>query len=487
MRANFMFRTTIVLILLAHAHVMLAASDRPNIVLIFADDLGWKDVGYNGSDYFETPNIDRFKTQSMSFNYAYAGGGNCQPSRACLMSGQYTPRHGVYAVGSTDRGPEKLMRMIPVPNTPYLESANVTMAEALKAGGYATAHFGKWHLESRQHPGTTPEAQGFDLSIAGSNGKKGPEDPKGIFSTTADVCKFMKENRDRPFFAYVAHHAIHSPLQARPATLEKFKAKPPGKQHDNPLYAACTYDFDDGVGVLLKCLAELGLEQNTLVVLTSDNGATQQSSQEPLRGNKGCYYEGGVREPFLVRWPGVTTAGSSCETPVINLDLYPTFLAAAHVAAPKDKTLDGEDLVPLFRGGSKLKRQSIYWHFPGYLDNAVIRGRDPVFRTRPVSAVHRGDWKLLLYHEEWQLDGGRAKVDTNHAVELYNLASDGGERVDVANSNTAKRDELLDDLLGWFKAVDAKLPTEKNPKYESGSKAGAGKKKNKKNAASTPE
>lgn len=456
-----------------------AAEKQPNIVLIFADDLGWKDVGYNGTDFMETPNLDAFARQGMVFNAAYAAAGNCAPSRACLLSGSYTPRHHVYAVGSTDRGPKVSQRLIPIPNQTALAPEQVTLAEALKSAGYATGHFGKWHLGNKG--GSKPTAQGFDVSCdsfgegpvqEGSEGnKKGPPtDPKGVFTLTDKALEFMRANRDRPFFCYLAHHAIHTPLQARVETLAKFEAKQPGQQHHNPLYAACTYDLDESVGRLLAGLKELGLEENTLVVFTSDNGGTQQSSQEPLRGNKGGYYEGGIREPWIVRWPGVTKPGSRSDVPVINVDLYPTFLAAAKASAPDGKVLDGESLLPLLRGDGGLARQSIFWHFPGYLDNPVIRGREldvrTGFRSRPVSVIHKGDWKLHLYHEEWQLDGGRDKLPGNGAVELYNLASDIGERHNLAGIETAKRDELLDELLKWFESTGALLPKEPNPQYD---------------------
>jgi arylsulfatase A-like enzyme len=446
----------------------LSAAERPSILLIFADDLGWRDVGFNGTDFYETPNLDRLAREGMVFQHAYAGGGNCQPSRACLLSGQYTPRHGVYAVESTERGPKNLMRMVPVPNRHGLAAENYTLAEALKAAGYVTGIFGKWHLAGAD--GAPPEAQGFDVvheSYAGwRDATPDPANPKGIYSLTRAAGEFMAKHRDRPFFAYVSHYAIHTALQAKPATLDKFKAKPPGQQHSHPLYAACLADLDDGVGLLLKQLAELGLERKTLVIFTSDNGGTQQSSQEPLRGNKGCYYEGGIREPFIARWPGVIPAGSRCDVPVINVDLYPTFLEVAGATVPKDKVLDGESLLALFQGGKALKREAIFWHFPGYLDNPVLRGRDPVFRTRPVTVIRKGDWKLHLYHEEWQLDGGRAQVGTNNAVELYNIAEDIGERNNLAGANPARRDELLDDLLKWIPSTQALLPTGKNPDYD---------------------
>jgi len=457
-------------------------SRRPNIVLVFADDLGWKDVGYQGSDFMETPTIDRLAKQGMVFTAGYAAAGNCAPSRACLISGTYTPRHGVYAVGSTERGPKESQRLVPIPNKSGLAKENITIADALKAAGYATGIFGKWHLSGKD--GVEPNEQGFDVVFESYSGwpKKEPDNPKGIYSLTKAACEFMEKNKDRPFFVYLPHYAIHVALQARAATLEKFKAKTPGQQHHDALYAACTYDLDDGLGVLLQKLADLGLEDNTLLVFTSDNGGTQQSSQEPLRGNKGCYYEGGIREPFIVRWPGVTKPGSKCDVPVINVDLFPTFLAAAGSPVPAGKTLDGESLLPLLKGEGSLKRQSIFWHFPGYLDSPVIRGREldvrTGFRTRPVTVIHKGDWKLHLFHEEWQLDGGRAKLADNGAVELYDLKDDVGERNNLANTNTAKRDELLDELLAWQKSVNAPMPTQPNPKYAPGA-AGAGKGKGK--------
>ena len=446
----------------------MAAERPPNIVFILADDLGWKDVGYQGSDFMETPNIDQLAREGMVFTAGYSNAGNCVPSRACLLSGNYTPRHDVYAVGSTNRGPKREMRLLPIPGKTGLSKTNFTMAKALKAAGYATGIFGKWHLDGAS--GSLPSQHGFDTVYQSNQSweSRDPQNPKGIYSLTQGACNFMEANKSRPFFVYLPHYAIHIGLQSRPSSLAKFNAKTPGAQHNNPLYAACTYDLDNGVGILLKKIADLDLENNTLVVFSSDNGGSN-SSQEPLRGNKGCYFEGGIREPFIVRWPGVTTPGTHCDVPVIMVDLYPTFLAAANTAAPADKILDGENLRPLLTGSGPLQRQSIFWHFPGYLDNPVTRGR-PLdvrtgFRTRPVSVIHKGDWKLHLYIEEWQLDGGRDKLATNNAVELYNLKDDIGERNNLANVNTAKRDELLNELLAWHQSVHAKLPYKPNPLY----------------------
>jgi arylsulfatase A-like enzyme len=445
----------------------------PNIVLIFADDLGWQDVGFAGADYCESPNLDRLARGGMIFRHAYSTAGNCAPSRACLISGQYTPRHHVYAVGSTNRGPQNQMRMTPVPNKLTLPPDTLTLAEAMKSAGYATGMFGKCHLNTAQ--GGKSERTGFDVVKVSQGGLNSddPADPKAIFSITNAACEFIEANRERPFFAYVSHYAVHSQLQARAETLERFRKQAPEGKSGDALYAACLADLDDGVGQLLAKLDELKLSDNTLVVFTTDNGGTGRS-QEPLRGNKGSYHEGGIRVPMAVRWPGVVQAGSSCDVPVINVDLFPTFLAAAGAKVHEGKVLDGESLLPLLKGEGQLARKSIFWHFPGYLDNPVTRGRDRVFRTRPVTVINQDRWKLYLYHEEWQLDGGREKLATSNAVELYNLREDVGERENLALSNPAKRDQLLDDLLAWLAAIKAPLPTERNAAYDPDAKPAGG-------------
>lgn len=447
-----------------------SAAEQPNVILIFADDLGWQEPGYAGTDFNETPHIDRLAKQGMVFTQAYSSAGNCAPSRACLISGQYTPRHGVYAVGSTNRGKTELMRMAPVPNASGLAPDDFTLPKAMKSAGYATGMFGKWHLDGPQ--GSKPDDHFDVVGVSGHSwGKPAEGNPKAIFSITAAACEFIETNKDRPFFAYLPHYAIHSPLQSRPDVLAKFKQKSPGKLNNNAESAACLAELDEGVGQLMKKLADLGLEEKTLVVFTSDNGGTHEL-QEPLRGKKGCYYEGGIREPMIVRWPGVVKAGTTCSVPVINVDFYATFAALAGAKLPSDRLLDGANLLPLFEGKSSLDREAIYWHFPGYLDGPVPRGRDPVFRTRPVSVIRKGDWKLHLYHEEWLLDGGREKLASNRAVELYNIADDQGETNDQGASNPSKRDELLGDLLAWIERVPAPLPTERNPNEGAAKKKG---------------
>ncbi len=456
----------------------LSAEERPNILLVFVDDLGWRDVGFAGVDKFvETPQLDSLRAQGMLFTQAYAAAGNCAPSRACLLSGQYGPRHGVYAVGDTDRGPKAKFRLAPVPNTQDLAPSIVTVAEALKPLGYATGHFGKWHVGSAAK-GTAPRDQGFDVSPAelvapGAGGegatskpaKKGnaSEDPKKLRSITDAACAFITANKDRPFFAYVAHHAVHTPIQTGAASLEKFRAKAAGwtGPHVTAKYAACIFDTDAAIGRLLQHVDSLGLTSRTLVVFTSDNGGPHgQTSNEPLRGAKGCYYEGGIREPMLVRWPGKVPAGSTCTVPVINVDFFPTFVAAA--GGTPAAALDGTSLLPLFsEKPAPLGRSALFWHFPGYLDTPVPRGRDTTFRTRPVTVIRRGDWKLHLWHEEWALDGGRAALATNRAVELYNLADDPGEHTDLSTTQPERRDELLTDLLAWMQRTGAPLARKK--------------------------
>lgn len=433
------------------------AQKKPNIVLILADDMGYMDAGYTGSKIFETPVIDGLAEKGMVFTHAYSGGANCAPSRAALISGQYSPRHGVFAVGSMTRGPAEHRRLTAVENRTSLSGQIVTIAEALKAQGYATGLFGKWHLgyDNESHP----TAQGFDVWVdprhPNPNKRRDePTDPKAIFSITDLAVDFMKSNRDKPFFTFLSHHAIHTDLEARPETINKFKKKNLDKAQT--LYGALIYDLDESIGLVKAFLEESGLAENTLIIFASDNGAVNISPQEPLRGNKGAFYEGGVRVPFIAYWPKKIKP-SVQHTPIINLDLYPTFLTLAGGQVRPD--LDGENLLPILQDKQKTtKRDKIFWHFPGYLHNPVIRGRDSIFRTRPVSIIRKGDWKLFLYHEEWILDGGQRKIDENNAVELYNLKNDEGERINLATSNKEKRDELLKDLLAWLKGTKAPMP-----------------------------
>jgi len=413
------------------------AETQPNIVLLFIDDMGWRDAGYAGSDFYETPNIDRLAEGGMVFTGCYAGAGNCAPSRACLLSGQYTPRHGLYAVGDTTRGPKDKMRLVAIPNAKGLASENVTFAEALKAAGYATGQFGKWHLDSKNDPdGTSPVGQGFDVGFAPNRDFAKTKDPKGIFQITAAACEFMEENKEGPFFAYIAHHAIHLGIQATPASLEKFEKQEPGELHQHAPFAAMIENMDQGVGLVIQKIEELGLSENTIVLFTSDNGGLPRSSQSPLRAFKGAYYEGGIREPMIIKWPGVVKPGSTCSEPVTSTDFYPTMLQMAGLPLKPKQHVDGVSLVPLLKGKGKLEREAIYWHYPHYHGSG----------NKPSGAIRAGDYKLIEWYED-------------NSVELYNLKDDIGEKNDLAATMPEKAAELRNMLHRWLKQMKATVPT----------------------------
>jgi arylsulfatase A-like enzyme len=447
-------------------------NEKPNIVLILIDDLGWKDLGYMGSQYYETPNIDYLAKQGMIFTNAYANAANCAPTRASLLSGQYSPRHGVYTVGSSTRGESYKRRLIPIKNSKEMALDKITIAEALKAGGYVSAAIGKWHI------GNKPEQHGFDFSIERNDLKvKGHFNKSGEYLTdllTEKALGFIKKNNPKttgkPFFLYLAHHAVHTPIQAKQDIVGAFKKKPVDDCHNHAAYAAMIKSVDESVANINKLLEDLGISNNTILIFFSDNGGNGTfTCQKPLRGGKGMYYEGGIREPMFVYWPGTIEAGSICHEPVIGIDFYPTFLDIAGISAPKNYKLDGKSILPLFMGEEDLSRESLFWHFPCYLQaykGMTDESRDPTFRTRPVSVIRKKDWKLLLFHEEWILDGGMQNIDENNSIELYNLKNDIGERNNFATIHSQKRDELLNELLKWQKSIKAPLPVEENPEFE---------------------
>lgn len=448
----------------------LHASDdnkRPNIVLIFIDDMGWRDVGFMGSEYYETPNIDRLAGQGMVFTNAYSNAPNCAPSRACLLSGQYTPRHGIYTVGTSSRGKSKLRKLIPIENTTVLDSNIITIAEAIKPAGYISASIGKWHLGD--DPEFGPIAQGFDVNVGGysaghpQNGyfvpyknPELPDGPPGEYLTdrlTDEALNFIETNKGRPFFLYLPHYAVHTPLQAKKELVEKYKKKPGSNGQNNPKYAAMIESTDQGVGRIMDKLDESGLTENTIVFFFSDNGGVKGiTSNQPLRGGKGMLYEGGIREPMTVRWPGVVKPGTTCDTPVIGIDLFPTILEVVGVPIPENKLLDGKSIVPLLKGRRDLDRRAIFWHFPAYLEGKAEGARDPYFRTRPAGSVRVGDFKLIEYFE----DG---------ALELYNLADDISEKNNLVESMPEKASELYQLMLDWRQKVNAPVPTKLNPEY----------------------
>lgn len=442
------------------------AQEKPNIVYINIDDLGWTDLACYGSSYYETPNIDRLMTQGMKFTDAYASASNCAPSRAALMSGQYSPRYGIYTVDTSERGRSKDRKLIPVKNKTTLPDTIVTLAEVLKKAGYITASMGKWHL------GDDPRTQGFDVNVGGThaghprsyfspyknkNLKDGPEGEYLTDRLTDEGISFIKKNKDHPFFLYMTYYTVHSPLQGKKVLIDKYKNKPVTESHHNPTYAAMVEAMDFNVGRLIHVLEELGLTQNTLIIFTSDNGGVYTvSKQFPLKYGKGSYYEGGTRVPLIVRWDGKIKPNTISGMPVINLDFYPTIMEITKTVAQKDQILDGVSLAPVFFKEKELKKRPLFWHFPIYLEarrnSKELTGRDILFRTRPGSVMRYGKWKLHQYFE----DG---------AVELYNLESDISETRDLSKEKPKVTAKLLKMLNTWRNEVHAPVPSELNPEY----------------------
>lgn len=445
------------------------APSRPNVVFFFIDDLGWADVGYQGSDFYRTPNIDALAASGLVFTDAYANAPNCAPSRACLLSGQYSPRHGIYTVGDPRRGNDRFRKLEPVENDTVLDDRFVTWAEVLGANNYTLASMGKWHL------GADPTKQGFDINIAGrewgspsGGGYHSPykypnldQPAKGEYLTdrlTDEAIRFIDTNHDKPFALYLTHYAVHTPIQAKADVAARYSALPAGTHQKNAKYAAMVESVDDSVGRVIAKLNELKIADNTVVVFYSDNGGFGgATSNHPLRGAKGMLYEGGIREPLIIRWPGVTKPGSRCDEPVIGVDLYPTFAEMTSSKIADNYELDGLSLVPLLQDPTaSLSRDAIFWHFPCYLQGRGDPAGGP-FRTTPAAAIRMGDWKLI----EW-FETGR--------LELYNLAQDIGESKDLSQSNPAKRDALHARMKQWRSKVSASVPTTPNPKYDPNAK-----------------
>lgn len=459
--------------MLVHAADAGKLKERPNIVFIMADDLGWNDLGYTGSDYYETPCIDRLSQEGMIFTNAYAAAANSAPSRACFMSGMYTPRHGIFTVSPSARGDKKKRKLIPIKNTEDLRAEFVTLGEALKAQGYTCGHVGKWHLGD-DSDGTGPLSQGFDLNIAGCragtpysyfypycNPKKGchpglDEGRKGEYLTdrlTDEAIKFMVSSTeaDKPFFLYMAHHAVHTPLKAPAELIEKYKNKEKGRYHTNPVYAAMVESLDRSVGKLCATLDSLGIADNTIVVFTSDNGGSEPITDNfMLRGGKGMPYEGGIRVPLIVRWPGHARPGSQCDVAVNGIDFYPTLVSL--VGGKADCSLDGTDISCLIEGAeTDWNDRDLFWHFPAYLE-AYKKG-GAAFRATPFSIIRSGEWKLIYFYET-----GKA--------ELYNLDRDIMETEDVADKYPLVADKMLKKLKKWIADTNAPVPTRKNPEYQ---------------------
>lgn len=445
---------------------------RWNVIFILLDDLGATDFGCTGSRFYETPHIDRLAAQGMRFTQGYAACTVCSPTRAAVMTGKYPARLHI-----TDwiKGHVRPKAKLRIPDwTMYLPLEEVTIAERLRLAGYATAHVGKWHLGD---PPYYPEHQGFDINIGGTHmgapgsyfwpyGKDDRRVPldggqEGEYLTdrlTDEAIRFIEQHKDRPFFLYFAHYAVHTPLQAKPELVAYYEKKlaeaaAKGDNFDGqqcPVYAAMIHSVDENMGRLLECLDRLDLAERTVIFLTSDNGGLvlPACQKRPvthnigIRAGKGSAYEGGVRVPWIVRWPGVVAPGSLCHEPVISIDAYPTILEITGVADAEGHICDGVSLVPLLKQQGNFPKRALYWHYPHYHPGGAT----------PYSAVRDGDWKLIEFFED-------------HHVELYNLKDDPQESQDLASQLPEKAESLRRQLHRWREEVGAQLPTP-NPDYQ---------------------
>jgi arylsulfatase A len=474
------------------------AEPRPNVILILLDDLGWADLSCYGSRYHRSPHIDRLAAEGMRFTQAYAAAPVCSPTRAALLTGKWPAR--LHITDWLPGGFSQPSHQLAKPNTQReLPLAEVTLAERLHAAGYATGHIGKWHLGGR---GFGPRNQGFDLNVGGD--EKGT--PHGYFapfrapngggvphldwappgSYLTDMCndvaiRFIREHRDEPFFLNLSHFAVHSPLQAKPQLIAKYKPREKrAGQQANPIYAAMIESVDEGIGRIVKELEKLQLSERTILIFTSDNGGlataewpfTPPTVNGSLREGKGYLYEGGIRVPLIVRWPGRIQAGALCDTPVTSVDFLPTILelcgvdkphlpelfvsrgaAAARkhgidfppqaAAAGKERSpvFDGVSLVPRLKQTGDISREALYWHYPHYSPQ----------HGRPCGAIRQGDYKLMVFYE----DSRR---------ELYNLKSDPGETTNLADQEPNKVRDLAGQFTAWRYSVDAQM-MKPNPFY----------------------
>ena len=428
---------------------------KPNILFILADDYGWSQLGCYGSKYYETPYIDRLARQGMKFTDAYAACPVCSPTRASIMTGKYPARLHLTDFIAGGRFPYDKYKQ---PDwQKFLPLEEITIAEVLKTAGYTTASFGKWHLSIAKKPPQSllynPQRQGFDESFVTykPSSKHDPEsDAHNVEIITEKSLEFLQNHKDNPFFLYVTHNTIHSPILAKKKLLDKYKNKPGANlPQNNPIVAAMIEDLDNSVGKLLAKLDELDIADNTIVVFFGDNGGLEKSAkQTPLRSGKANLYEGGIREPLIVRWPGMVQKGSTCSEPVTSVDIFPTFLEILDLKNKVPNTIDGLSLLPLLRQSGSLNREAIYWHYPHYHSSSI----------GPGGAVRMGDYKLIEWFDE--TISGLA-----NRFELYNLKRDIAEQNNLSKKMPRKTEQLTKLLANWRKKVGAQMMTP-NPDYE---------------------
>ncbi|MFK8112257.1 MAG: sulfatase [Rubripirellula sp.] len=464
---------SVFLTLLVLAAGTVNAAEKPNVVFILVDDLGWMDLSCQGSDYYRTPNIDRLAEQGTRFTNAYAACAVCSPTRASVMTGRWPARIGVTdwirarfqrgGIGEVTENPTEYIggkknAVLCPPNAYFMEHAEVTMAELLHDNGYKTCFIGKWHLGD---PAWYPPSQGFDINIGGCDIGQPPNyfDPykhprysldnqmaprkKGEFLTHREgdeASQFIQANKAKPFLLYYCPYAVHTPIQAIESVAAKYKRE--GKSDKNAKYAAMVESVDDAVGMIVQSLIKANVIDNTLIIFTSDNGGLLgPTDNTPLRSGKGFAYEGGIRVPAIACWPGKIPAGVVSDQMVSSVDYLPTVCEATGTTIPAASTIDGVSLIGHLQSGGKqqLDRQTLHWHFPHY--------RHP---PGPYSIIREGDWKLIHWYAG--------------PTELYNLRDDLGEASDLAGAMPAKVAELKEKLMAELKRVNAKLP-KPNPAF----------------------
>jgi len=438
-----------------------ASKKRTNILLIMIDDLGWMDLHCQGNDRLDTPNIDKLAKQGMRFTDFYAAAPVCSPTRAAIMTGQSPARLGLTThIPDRPGFAPKEAKVLSAKTLDHLYLKHVTIAERLKEAGYATAFMGKWHLSGRRksaepgpsEPELRPEHQGFDINIGGCSFGGPPTyfDPyripnieprrKGEYlpdRLADETIAFIRKHREQPFFAALWNYTVHWPMEAPQKLVDKYE-KRLGPGLKDARYGAMIEAMDAAVGRVLALLDELDLAEQTLVIFTSDNGGfAGVSDNRPLRASKGHLYEGGIRVPLIVRWPGVVGANTICRTPVVSMDFYPTLLEAAGAPPETDKKLDGESIVPLLNQAGRLKRKAIYFHYPNYAWHGA---------NRLGGVIRQGDYKLIERYD----DG---------SVELFNLADDLSEKRDLSRSMPEKARQLKRKLDAWLAESGAMMPT----------------------------
>jgi arylsulfatase A-like enzyme len=451
-----------------------AYAKKPNVVFILADDLGWRDLSNEGSTYYESPHIDRIAKEGMKFTRGYATCQVCSPSRASILTGKYPTNHGITTwigdrAGEAWRGAQRNDSHLPPEYDRNLRASEITLAEVMKKAGYKTFFAGKWHLGSK---GSWPTDHGFEINKGGwdvgsprggffspwqnPNLESGPAGESLTLRLGRETADFIEAHKDKPFLAYLSFYTVHGPIQTTPELWNKYRDKATAaglakerflfdrrlsvrQVQDCPIYAGMIESMDDAVGMVLKKLDQLGLADNTIVCFTSDNGGVSSgdaysTSNLPLRGGKGRQWEGGIREPFYLKAPGVTKPGSTSAVPVNGIDWYPTLLELAGIKVPKQQQVDGVSLVPLLKGKS-IPGRPLYWHYPHYGNQG----------GEPSSIITEDNWKLIHYHED-----GRD--------ELYHLGKDEVEQKDLAAAELKRTKVMRAKLDAWLKATKAKMP-----------------------------